>query len=92
MSESAPVNAAFVPGDLLYGARRIADWLGIEEREARHQIEQKRLPTFTLGKMICSRKSTLAKHLADLERNAAASLDEQMPVVTTVAEASVAAE
>ncbi len=41
---------------LLYGVPQIAAYLGIKERQARHQIREGRIPTFRLGKVICTRE------------------------------------
>lgn len=46
-------------GDLLYGARPIAEHLGITERQARYLIDQRTLPAWKEGKMICARRSSL---------------------------------
>jgi excisionase family DNA binding protein len=50
-------NAAV--GDLLYGARPIAEHLGITERQARYLIDQGTLPSWKEGKTICARRSSL---------------------------------
>ena len=54
-------------GDLLYGVSAIAKFLGVEVRQARHQCESGRLPTFKLGQIICGRRSTLWRWLAEQE-------------------------
>ena len=54
-------------GDLLYGAHRIAEFLGITQRAAYHLIETKRIPFFKIGKTVCARRSTLAARIAELE-------------------------
>ncbi|MBC2887300.1 DNA-binding protein [Brucella intermedia] len=53
--------------DLLYGARPIADFLGMTEKQARHRIDDGHIPTFRIGGTICSRKSTLTKWLDEME-------------------------
>ena len=64
-SEPAPV------GDLLYGVPAIAEYLGLAVRQARHLCEVGRVPTFKLGnKIICARRSTLSRWLAEREANA----------------------
>ncbi len=54
-------------GDLLYGVPAIADFLGLRVRQARHQCETGRVPTFKLGQIICGRRSTLWRWLAEQE-------------------------
>ena len=53
-------------GDLLYGAKAIAAYLGVRERQARHLIEHG-LPHVKLGAIVVARRSTLAAWLAELE-------------------------
>ena len=54
-------------GDLLYGVPAIADFLGVDEGQARTQHEAGRLPTWKLGQIVCSRRSTLWRWLAERE-------------------------
>ena len=56
-------------GDLLYGVPAIADFLGLRVRQARHQCETGRVPTFKLGQIICARRSTLWRWLGEQESN-----------------------
>ena len=53
--------------DLLFGIQAIASHLGIEYRQAAHIHEQGGIPTFKMGKIVCARRSTLAKHFAEQE-------------------------
>jgi excisionase family DNA binding protein len=53
--------------DLLYGARAIADYLGIKQRQAEHLIEQKRIPFFKIGRTVASRRSKLNAALEQME-------------------------
>lgn len=56
--------------DLLRGTKRIADHLYGDERQARkvnYLFETKQLPLFKLGGMICGRKSTLSRWIAEQE-------------------------
>lgn len=62
--QSAPANEA---GDMLYGMRAIAEFLGIRPRQALHLVEAGHLPHFRIGKPICSRRSTLTAWLAERE-------------------------
>lgn len=51
--------------DLLYTVPSIAEYLDLQEAQARHQIARGRIPTFRMGKIICSRKSWLRSWLDD---------------------------
>jgi hypothetical protein len=53
--------------DLLYGAKAIADFLGLKERSAQHLIETKRIPFFKVGKTVCARRSKLIAAFDELE-------------------------
>ncbi len=59
--------------DLLYGAPAIAAHLGLRVRQARHQIDEGRIPTFRIGAIICARKSSLLRWFEDQERQKAPS-------------------
>lgn len=58
--------------DLLYGMDAIAAHLGMTKRSALHMHEKGELPTFKMGRTVCARRSTLAKHFAAQEALAAA--------------------
>jgi hypothetical protein len=45
--------------DLLHGAKEIGDFLGITERQARHQIDNGAIPVTRLGRLIISSKQVL---------------------------------
>ena len=51
---------------LLYGVAAIAEYLGLAERQARHQIEKGRIPTFRIGLAICARPAKLDAWLEKL--------------------------
>jgi excisionase family DNA binding protein len=55
------------PQDLLYGTRRIAEFLGIPQRAAEHLVETKSIPYFKMGKTVCARRSKLMAALERLE-------------------------
>lgn len=57
--------------DLLRGLKAIGDHIGMTERQVQHLHENGDLPTFTLGRRVCARKSALARHFAALEDKAA---------------------
>lgn len=52
--------------DLLQGADAIADYTGLTTRQVYHQ--RKNLPLFTIGTMLCARKSTLLAWIAQQEQ------------------------
>ena len=54
--------------DLLYGVPAIARHLGRTTRQARHNIDKRRIPTFRMGAIICARKSTLLRWMEEQER------------------------
>lgn len=51
---------------LLYGVKDIAGHLKLTPRQAAHLIDKGHLPTFRLGSIICSTKSSLAEHFNQL--------------------------
>lgn len=62
MSDEQPLSA-----DLLYGAQQIADFLGIETRNAYYQIERGYIPTTRMGSTIVASKSALRRRFAPSE-------------------------
>jgi excisionase family DNA binding protein len=58
------------PQDLLYGTRRIAEFLGIPRRIAEHLVETKRIPYFKMGKIVCARRTKLTETMERLEEMA----------------------
>jgi hypothetical protein len=53
--------------DLLHGAREIADFLGLSERQAFHQIERGNIPTTRMGRLIVGSKTVLRRRFAPSE-------------------------
>jgi hypothetical protein len=56
--------------DLLRGAEEIAEFIFGDSRQRRkvyHAAATSRIPTFRLGAMLCARKSTLLRWIADQE-------------------------
>lgn len=51
--------------DLLYGVPAIARYLDMREPQARHLCERGDIPTFRMGRIICSQRSTIDAHLAE---------------------------
>jgi hypothetical protein len=51
--------------DLLIGARKIAAFIGITERQAFHQIEAGNIPTTRMGRLIVASKSGLRRHFTE---------------------------
>lgn len=56
-------------GDLLYGTKAIANFLGVNLRAAEHMVETKRIPFFKMGKTVCARRSRLLAAFEALEEN-----------------------
>jgi len=58
-------------GDLLRGAKTIADFLygdATKRRKIYHLAETSRLPIFRLGSVLCARRSVLLKWIAEQEQ------------------------
>jgi hypothetical protein len=53
--------------DLLHGAKEIADFLGIEERQARWQIDAGNIPTTRMGRLIIGSKNVLRRRFVPSE-------------------------
>jgi hypothetical protein len=53
--------------DLLYGLAAIGAHLEMTARQVEHLVTKGELPTFKLGRTVCARRSTLAKHFAAQE-------------------------
>jgi hypothetical protein len=47
--------------DLLHGAKEIGDFLGITERQARHQIDHGNIPVSRMGRLIIGSKTVLRR-------------------------------
>jgi hypothetical protein len=50
--------------DLLHGAKKIADFLGIEERQARWQIDKGNIRVTRMGRLIVGSKIALRRQFA----------------------------
>ena len=57
--------------DLMVGAKEIASFIGRPEREVYYLASIGRLPVFSWGSKLASRKSTLRRHIVELEKSAA---------------------
>jgi excisionase family DNA binding protein len=53
--------------DLLYGAAKIAEYLGVKRAVVYHLVETGRLPSFKVGSVVCARRSKLIAALERLE-------------------------
>ena len=58
--------------DLLQGAKAIADFIGLTQRQVFHLAEIGELPVFKIGGRLTARKSTLLAHIEALEAQALA--------------------
>lgn len=63
-------RAGNIADDMLQGADAIAAFMGLSPRQVYHQ--QKRLPVFNIGSMLCARRSTLLAWVEEQEKKAAA--------------------
>jgi hypothetical protein len=55
--------------DFLYGTKRIAQHLGLTVRQVEHMIARGVIPTFKLGAIVCSTRSSLQRHFDGLAIN-----------------------
>lgn len=55
------------PTDLLHGVEAIASHLCMTRPQVYHLHARGELPTFKMGRTVCARRSTLAKHFAAQE-------------------------
>jgi excisionase family DNA binding protein len=53
--------------DLLYGAAKIAEYLGVKRSVVYHLVETGRVPSFKVGAVVCARRSKLNAAFAKLE-------------------------
>jgi excisionase family DNA binding protein len=60
-----PMSDTTAP-DLLYGAKAIAQYLGVTDRQAEHMIETKRIPYGKIGRRVVSSRSRLDAYQARL--------------------------
>ena len=61
-----------IADDLLDGIPAIAEFIGLEERQAYHLATTKRIPVFRLGRKVCAMKSSLRAHFDALQKQAGA--------------------
>jgi hypothetical protein len=48
--------------DILYGVKDIAEHLGLTSRQVEHRILRGSIPTFKIGRTVCSTRSGLRDH------------------------------
>ena len=53
--------------DLLYGLEAIGEHLSLGSRQVQYLHDKGELPTFKMGRSVCARRSTLARHFAEQE-------------------------
>ncbi len=68
---SASTELEITPKQMLYGAKAIADFLGIKHRSALHLLSEGHIPHFKLGKMPCQTRGKLGEWLKSQEERAA---------------------
>ncbi|NJC06855.1 hypothetical protein GGQ97_002648 [Sphingomonas kaistensis] len=54
--------------DILWGAKEIARFLGCSEKSVWNMHHRGQLPTFTHGRRVCARRSTLISDIEQRER------------------------
>ena len=59
-------GGAIMTAPLLHGCKAIARHLHMSERQTRYLIRNDRIPTFRLGKVICSTADLLTRHFETL--------------------------
>jgi hypothetical protein len=57
--------------DLLIGAAPIAEFLGLTERQARHQIDNGAIPVTRMGRLIIGSKRVLRRRFSPPDEDAA---------------------
>ncbi len=63
MTDNEPIS-----GDLLFGAKAIASFLGISARQVYRLIYDDVIPSFKLGGTVAARRSSLQKWMDGLEK------------------------
>ena len=53
--------------DLLHGASAIGEAMNTTSRRVYHLAQQRTIPVFHLGGKLCARRSTLLRHIEELE-------------------------
>lgn len=64
MASSEPMPAS---GEILYGVKAIAAFLGVRDRQALHLVETDRIPFFRVGKIVCARRAALRTWISQQE-------------------------
>ncbi len=68
MSASSTSDQA--TGELLYGVRSIADFLGVSPRQALYLTEKQAFPFWREDRVICARRGTIQAWMTERERAA----------------------
>lgn len=56
--------------DLLYGAKAIALFLNMRERQARYLIEKKTIPSFKIDGTVCASRAVIGQWVSQLQSDA----------------------
>ena len=62
------MNENDLADDLIEGADAIGAYIGWKPRRVYYAAERKLIPIFRLGDRLCARKSTLKRHVEELEK------------------------
>lgn len=54
-------------GDILWGAKEIARFLGCSEKSIWNMSQRRQIPTFRQGRRVCARRSTLRAYIEQQE-------------------------
>lgn len=69
MSDLESDRSETLAQDLMLGAKKIGEFLGVSERQVFYFAETKALPLFKIGGKVAGRKSSLAKYVERLEKS-----------------------
>jgi hypothetical protein len=63
-AQPKPPETETLGEDILWGARRIAEEIGVPTRKAYHLLENNLIPARKIGRDWCARRSVLNQHFA----------------------------
>ena len=64
-------QARTAPIEIIYGAKNIAGFLGLERRQIYHASDRHGLPVFRIGATLCARPAALLTWIAEQDRKSA---------------------
>jgi hypothetical protein len=63
-------------GEILYGVKAIAKFLGVTRRQAQHLVDSKAVPSFKMGRTVCARPERVRSVIEAAENGRAAPSDQ----------------